>query len=442
MTQNVSDLMRMLRQRSQPAVNAPEQQIAEPPATVLVSDGELVEPEPQLPLIAPDVAVADPTQSRDRQVPSEDGSFPPMPGFRLASIPVDLIHIDPHQPRRTLPDDLRDACVQGLLGTRKAILELCRRAQNDDRLAALRVGQLRELANSIREVGLEYPLKVAKFQVKDGTVRYRIVEGERRFWAWLLLLASADETERAYRESIPAMVEDDDVTPEHILKAQWAANLQREGVPVVDIADYVLSVRDTYASRLQVDPQKWVASLGEDGRQMSIPEAVAELTMREVAAVMGKRLSRSNLFRYLAIAEKLRTDVKAIARVRQFGLRQCEWLARLSPIQQIEAAARMKPNDEDGDESHGEEQGRARNTGAGRPKLLDGRITMLVRVAGDVGRDKETSLRKADPVKLQELRQATTDAIGALQGYMRLIDRSLADSAPIASSGQSSAPSR
>jgi GMP synthase PP-ATPase subunit len=46
-------------------------------------------------------------------------------------------------------------------------------------------------------------------------------------------------------------------------------------------------------------------------------------------------------------------------------------------------------------------------------------------VAGEVVKEKESNLRKADAVKLQELRQATTDAIDALQSYVRLIDRSL-----------------
>ena len=40
-------------------------------------------------------------------------------------------------------------------------------------------------------------------------------------------------------------------------------------------------------------------------------------------------------------------------------------------------------------------------------------------------KEKEINLRKADAVKLQELRLATTDAIDALHGYVRLIDRSL-----------------
>jgi hypothetical protein len=138
-------------------------------------------------------------------------------------------------------------------------------------------------------------------------------------------------------------------------------------------------------------------------------------------------MSRATLFRYLAIAEKMRADVKAIARVRQFGLRQCEWLSRLSPAQQLEAAQRMNPVDQDyeGDTPEADADDHVRTMGAGRPRLLDGRITLLVRVAGEVVKEKETNLRKADAVKLQELRQATTDAIDALQGYVRLIDRSL-----------------
>jgi hypothetical protein len=141
---------------------------------------------------------------------------------------------------------------------------------------------------------------------------------------------------------------------------------------------------------------------------------------------MGKQMSRSTLFRYIAIAEKMRADAKAIARVRQFGLRQCEWLSRLGPAQQLEAARHMKPvDDEGGDETAKADEAVRVRPGAGRPRLLDGRITLLVRVASELSRDKDAQLNKADPTKLQELRQATTDAIDVLQRYVRLIDHRL-----------------
>lgn len=414
MTQNVSELMRLLRQRAQPEANAQEEQPAEP--SVVSLDPKEVTAE-----LSPGLSDLTNTSAAGNEMTQL------LRNYRLASIPVDQILIDPHQPRRTLPDDLRDACAQGRLSPREALFELCQRAQSGDVVIALRVKQLHELADNIREIGLEYPPKVTKVNAKDGSFKYRLVDGERRFWAWLLLLASAGDAGRIYRESIPALVEEENANSEDILKSQWATNLHRERVPVVDIADYVMSVRDTYASRLQLNLQPWIESLGAEGAAMSLPSAVLALTSREIAAVMGKRMSRATLFRYLAIAEKLRSDTKAIAQVRQFGLRQCEWLSRLSPSQQFEAAQHMKSSDPECDNENPEaaEAGRARISGAGRPRLVDGRITMLVRVAGEVIREKETNLRKADAVKLQELRQATTDAIDALQNYLRRIDRSL-----------------
>jgi hypothetical protein len=411
MTQNVSELLRLLRQRPQPEIETSEEEVN--PLKSMVFDASEAASSTPLP--------------RTQALPIQDKPIRSLRSYQLASIPVDQIRIDPHQPRRTLPDDLRDACALGRLSPREALLELCRRAQDGDAVIALRVKQLRELADNIRKVGLEYPPKVAKVTTKGGTVIYQLVDGERRFWAWLLLLAAADDGERVHRQSIPAMVEDDDANAEQILRSQWATNLHRENVPVVDIADYVLSVRDTYASRLQSNPQPWMETLDAEGAAMSVPSAVLALTRREVAAAMGRQMSRATMFRYLAIAEKMRADVKAIARVRQFSLRQCEWLSRLSPAQQLEAAQRMKLVDQDyeGDTPEVDDAERAGITGAGRPRLLDGRITLLVRVAGEVVKEKESNLRKADAVKLQELRQATTDAIDALQSYVRLIDRSL-----------------
>lgn len=422
MTQNVSEMLRMLRQRPQSEIETQEQKKADfsAPAHVQDTDSGLHSAELDGADAVPSIALTLLQASLNEDKPSQL-----LPSYRLASIPVDQILIDPRQPRRTLPDDLRDACAQGRLNLRNALGELCRRAQAGDPVASLRVKQLRELADNIREVGLQYPPKVTTVKAKDGTVKYQLVDGERRFWAWLLLLA-ADESERVYRESIPAMVEDDRASPEDILRSQWGTNLYRERVPIVDIADYVLAIRDAYASRLQLNPQPWLSSLGADAEAMSVPLAILTLTGREIAATMGKRMSRSTLFRYVAIAEKMRADAKAIARVRQFGLRQCEWLSRLNPAQQLDAARRMKPTDDEGESEpvEADEVGRAR-TGAGRPRLLDGRITLLVRVAGELSRDKETQFNKADPTKLQELRHATTDAIDVLQRYVRLIDHRL-----------------
>lgn len=412
MTQNVSELLRLLRQRPQQEIQ-PQKEMEATPSSQSASPDKMSAASSTLSTLTQD------SQSHDK--PAQ-----PLRSYRLAAIPVDQIQIDPRQPRRTLPDDLRDACVQGRISPRDTLRELCRRAQEGDAVAALLVKQLQELANNIREVGLQYPPKVTQVKAKDGAVKYQLVDGERRFWAWLLLLAAADESERVYRESIPAMVEDDRASPEDILRSQWGTNLYRERVPIVDIADYVLAIRDAYASRLQLNPQPWLSSLGADAEAMSVPLAILTLTGREIAATMGKRMSRSTLFRYVAIAEKMRADAKAIARVRQFGLRQCEWLSRLSPAQQLDAARRMKPTDDEGESEpvEADEVGRAR-TGAGRPRLLDGRITLLVRVAGELSRDKETQFNKADPTKLQELRHATTDAIDVLQRYVRLIDHRL-----------------
>ncbi len=423
-TQNVSEWMRLLRQRGRADNDEVEAHVVKTAPAIQPEEESSRSSLPMQDSVGDSVTSVSPSYII---VDSASRTTPFSKSYRLASIPVDQIQIDPHQPRRTLPDDLRDACAQGRLTPRQALLELCRRAQDGDAVIGLRVKQLRELADNIREVGLEYPPKVAKANTQDGTVIYRIVDGERRFWAWLLLLATADDAESIHRQSIPAMVEDDDASAEQILRSQWATNLHREHVPVVDIADYVLFVRDTYASRLQLDPQPWLETLGAEGAAMSVPSAVLALTRREIATVMSKQMSRATLFRYLAIAEKMCTDVKAIARVRQFGLRQCEWLSRLSPTQQFEAAQRMKPVDQDceDDTPEADADGRTRMTGAGRPRLLDGRITLLVRVAGEVVKEKEINLRKADAVKLQELRLATTDAIDALHGYVRLIDRSL-----------------
>lgn len=74
------------------------------------------------------------------------------------------------------------------------------------------------LIDSIRKVGILVPLVVIKLPRHVGEVRYRLVDGERRYWACKELAS----------ESVPANVIQDDVTPAEIRKLMFHLHMTRE----------------------------------------------------------------------------------------------------------------------------------------------------------------------------------------------------------------------
>ncbi len=97
-------------------------------------------------------------------------------------ISIEHIHRDPDQPRRLLPVDLAQSLAAGsspfdILG------ELRVRSERDKWLRE-RLQELDALAQSIADDGLMQPIRV----ICDGDERYRIEEGERRWWAHHILV--------------------------------------------------------------------------------------------------------------------------------------------------------------------------------------------------------------------------------------------------------------
>jgi len=80
-------------------------------------------------------------------------------------------------------------------------------------------GDLEELAEQIKEQGVLNPITVIPFKEEDGTEKYRLVDGERRYRATMLLINSGFEIPR-----IPALFQPKSTTEEEMLIQQLMRN--------------------------------------------------------------------------------------------------------------------------------------------------------------------------------------------------------------------------
>lgn len=245
-------------------------------------------------------------------------------------IPLSQIRIDPQQRRKYLPADLRVAVIHSKHSVQDAMTELLARAGQGGPEAQGYVESVRALANSINRVGLQQPIRVAPEITNNDETVYRIVQGERRFWAHVLL----------ERPAIPVVLETDEHSADETEQAQWAENLEREEVPAVDFADAVWDIRHRHLARLTVDKQYLSKSLGETIDKLSPDEAIARLTVQEVAHLTGRALAPSTLYRYLYIAEHLTVAAKNIARAHRINVSRLHQIAHLPADKQMNAVHR------------------------------------------------------------------------------------------------------
>jgi ParB-like chromosome segregation protein Spo0J len=264
---------------------------------------------------------------------SQDKPPDNMPVEVIVRLPLAALRIDPHQPRNYLPHDLRAELVHHG-DARKTLQTLITRVANNDWVAAGTLEGIRVLARSIADVGLQQPIRVSAD--KAGT--YRIVDGERRFWAHVFLQVTSDE---ARYDAINAIVHDPQATGDDIQRTQWAANLCREDIPAVDFAETVCQIREQYLSNLACDRKRYAAELGVDSEGMTTPELAFALTQREVARLTGRSLSERHIYTHLAIAERLKPQAKALARAYRIGLRPLSGITRLPEPEQVRLIKEM-----------------------------------------------------------------------------------------------------
>lgn len=290
-------------------------------------------------------------------------------GEVLLRVPVNQILPDPTQPRRVVPEDLRDKLLAGKINPEQAMwsmwerclgkklyddlrsgavsaeqaLEMQRMRKVRDWALQLTLEGLVALADSIDQHGLRQPINVYHI----GEDQYRIGEGERRWWAHVILSAiesrqSADTIE-ARSHVLPA----DSLTT---LARQNAENTQRQDLAVIARARAVAHVRDIVAQ------EETGRFLGTQGSQKPATDDVAtspppgsgkrkrgrprkakvissrdldRLTGERVAEVTGRAMGDRMVRNYLRLLE-LPGDVQALAEAADLSEKALRPLTRLT----------------------------------------------------------------------------------------------------------------
>jgi ParB/RepB/Spo0J family partition protein len=141
-------------------------------------------------------------------------------------IPLCQIRPDPAQPRKLLPPDLAEMLASG--GSPHDILDQLRARAERDRWMRERLTKLAALAHSIGEDGLMNPIRV----IPDGADRFRIEEGERRWWAHHILVAQGKER----FQHIAAFVVEKEGATSGLLRRRVAENVLRSDFTAIELA--------------------------------------------------------------------------------------------------------------------------------------------------------------------------------------------------------------
>ena len=304
---------------------------------------------------------------------------------RLIEIPLVMLTIDTHQPRQFLPFALREQVTRGQCSATDAMETLIAQAESGNLEMQGYIETLKTLAESITAVGLQQPLRVSQERQHDGRTMFRLVDGERRFWALLYRICADPETLVGSREQkltsikVPALLHDEHASADDIQRAQWAANLYHEAICAVDYAEVIWGIREDYFARLDTQQREsLLAQLGEAANGLTPNDIAIELTAREVARLTGKTLKRRVLYHYLSIADKLCAEARALARAYTVGLRQLTMLARMTEPKQVEMLT-MSIQAERGDSCEANATKSA--SGTGRPssvqRSINGCITLV-----------------------------------------------------------------
>ncbi len=250
---------------------------------------------------------------------------------------LDQLVPDPNQPRHIVPDDLQERLLQGEMSPGDVILEMWQRCLDQHRYQAMRSFEISpaealaaqrdagvrdwgiqltleglvELADSITRHGLRQPINVYDL----GDRRYRIAEGERRWWAHVHLWTVHSRVEA---QTILARVQplpEDELTA---LARQQAENVHRADLSAMARARAIRQVRGAVEERLLGTRGSWESAdtatseglLGTRGsweQDADTPpppldsNALDDLTGQRLAELTGKGMSGRMVRHYLAL---------------------------------------------------------------------------------------------------------------------------------------------
>jgi ParB-like chromosome segregation protein Spo0J len=330
-------------------------------------------------------------------------------------LPLTQLTLSMRQPRRGLPDDLRRAFGRGECSAADTMAVLVTRAAESDTEAQGHLSSLRPLADSIARIGIEHPILVIATN-KDAVPRYEIKDGERRFWACVLL----DGDGRLPGRAIPALIEpEDDISPDALTLAQWEINTQREPIPEVDFA---ILVRDRYRAmfdhvRADRAGACEVLSIDPTGKEADSELAIL-LCVNEVLRLTGRPLQRRAVLQLAQCADKLVERTIQLARAYRVSQRSLSQLARLAPEEQVNAIERMtKPTVA----LETPKTRAARPTKPGRPTLAERELRLCNQLIDRFTQRTPKQLALLTPSDMHRLQQGVADAREALDAYAGML---------------------
>ncbi len=268
---------------------------------------------------------------------------------RVYEINLDRIVPDPTQPRRLLPHDLREAVYNNRMSPTEAMRELILRAERNDTVALLILGGkekgpveeddqtiedtgLLALAQSIREVGLRHPLNVYRIDDPDqpNIIKYRLGEGERRFWAHHLLLLQGYEEFRNAKCIVESLPDDEEL----IHQRQEAENAARVDLPALARARSMERIKERLIIEMgtRVPGENTIKLPGQRELQIAVGQQVKTFTGRAIGdrmvrnylAILNLSIEAQDLAEAAQLTEKqlrpvmrLKTDEEQVAMIRQ-----------------------------------------------------------------------------------------------------------------------------
>ena len=216
---------------------------------------------------------------------------------------------DPHQPRNLLPERLAQQVYQGQMVPRQAIVEweqMAAQAGEGSPVAHL-LAKVKDLADSIARHGLINPITIRPCSEDDPVpddIVYRIVTGERRWWAHVYLATKGESIQEGHERKTAWEIKAN-MTPDgtNIRAHQLVENWLREDISVVEKAYGLWALRcemsglpfGDYEDRELVNWQDVEAALQISRRQRRRIVRLLELTAEAQALINSHQLSERSV---------------------------------------------------------------------------------------------------------------------------------------------------
>lgn len=237
----------------------------------------------------------------------EEAAVPAGTG-KSATYHIEAMLPDPQQPRALLPERLAEQVNFGQLAPQAAIAAWEQQAERAGPASpdAHLLSKVKELAETIAHHGLINPISIRPCAEDDpvADIEYRIVTGERRWWAHVYL-ASQNRPVQEGQEQRPATQIKATVTPAgaRIRAHQLIENWFREDISVVEKAYGLWALRcemsglpfGNYDERELVNWQDVEAQLEIGRRQRRRIVRILELTEEAQSIINGHRLSERSV---------------------------------------------------------------------------------------------------------------------------------------------------